>query len=294
MRSGSERFALRRLGNSIDQAEHATKTHQLMRYAGRALNYVPWPRATVDGKTVAFSDGAFWSLETWLPGEHVETADRPHVKIAATALWMLHEVTHDSQCFGAFKEEAPCKAVQRRFNALQVPPATASSPPLPQCRRIEDLLPRAITNVRGIVADVVGVPVRRQPILGDLRRQDVLFSNGRVTGLVDFGAATIDSPLVDLTRLLGELAGEDETLWRAGLAAYQMQRRLSEEELALIPALDAGGVVGAGLNWLRWLADGTVRPTDQVAARLDALIARLAPIANGNLVAQRALGGPAA
>ncbi|MEM6655260.1 MAG: phosphotransferase [Planctomycetota bacterium] len=303
VRRGQECFALRRLSDAISDAKHVSDTHRLIRYAARVLDYVPWPRSTSDGQTIAFEAGRFWSLETWLPGEACETVRTPDIEMAATALWMLHEVTHDSTCFGRAEQEGPCQAVRRRSDILQNAEKGFESiagdvgrvgVELPQARRVVELLPAAIQRVAPLVDKAGRVAVRQQPIVGDVRRPDVLFTRGRVTGIVDFGAATFDSPVVDLTRMLGEFAGEQVELWQAGLAAYQLRRELAPAERQLIPALDAGGVVAAALNWLRWLGDGTVRPTAQVARRLDVLISRLEPITAGNVVAKRAFAGESA
>jgi Ser/Thr protein kinase RdoA (MazF antagonist) len=49
------------------------------------------------------------------------------------------------------------------------------------------------------------------------------------------------------------MAGNDSAQWQNGLAAYETVRKLSPQELQLIVALDAGGIVVGSANWLRWL-----------------------------------------
>lgn len=298
VRVGNERYALRRLTNELADAKHTCNTHRLMRYAGRVLNYVPWPRSTNDGPTVALCEGSFWSLESWLPGAPLSEVQIPAVELATTALWMFHEVTHDSHCFGEFAQQSPCGAVEQRHQLLRAWRDERHSSHMPSgCRedlvarmqQIESQLPRAVGVALPVVEAARGEVVPQQPILGDLRRGDLLFDAGRVTGLVDFGAAKIDSPLVDLTRLLGELAGEQQQLWQAGLAAYQLHRQLTDTERRLIAALDAGGVVAASINWLRWLSEGTVKPSEAVLRRLGELLNRLEPLACGNLIAVRSI-----
>ena len=96
-----------------------------------------------------------------------------------------------------------------------------------------------------------------------------------MTGLVDFGSVKEDHVAVDLARLLGSLAEDDEALWTAGLDAYGEQRPPSTLERELARALDRTGAVVALTHWLRWLGLGERRFVDEAAAygRLEALVA---------------------
>jgi Ser/Thr protein kinase RdoA (MazF antagonist) len=105
----------------------------------------------------------------------------------------------------------------------------------------------------------------------------VLFTGDCVTGLVDYGSCKVDHIAVDLARLIGSLAGDDEALWRAGLDAYALHRPLTDAERALARDLDRSGVVVAAANWLRWLyRDRRAYPDrNAVAQRLAGLVDRL-------------------
>lgn len=74
-----------------------------------------------------------------------------------------------------------------------------------------------------------------------------------MTGIVDFGALQIDSPALDVARLLGGMAGDDAQKWRVSLAVYEAGRPLSSDEHAAVRAADASGTVLGCVNWLRWL-----------------------------------------
>jgi homoserine kinase type II len=106
-----------------------------------------------------------------------------------------------------------------------------------------------------------------QPCLRDIWHDHVLFTGNEVTGLVDFGAADIDTPATDIARLLGSLAGSpplpfregpgegspQRNIWQIGLEAYSATRPLSESELLAVFAINAANPILAGCNWIDWL-----------------------------------------
>src|SRR5262249_27700803 len=92
-----------------------------------------------------------------------------------------------------------------------------------------------------------------QPCIRDIWHDHVLFDGDQVTGFVDFGAVRIESVAGDVARLLDSLVADDPAAWRAGLAAYQSIRRLTADELTLVPVFRASGILLAGINWLEWL-----------------------------------------
>jgi hypothetical protein len=63
----------------------------------------------------------------------------------------------------------------------------------------------------------------------------------------------VDTPACDVARLLGSLVGPDPTRRQIGIAAYDSVRQLSASELLAVDALDAGIVILAGCNWIRWI-----------------------------------------
>jgi homoserine kinase type II len=92
-----------------------------------------------------------------------------------------------------------------------------------------------------------------QPAIRDIHHDHVLFTGDEVTGLIDFGALRIDTPLADVARLVGSLAGDDQADRDFALAAYSEQRPLSAVDRQWIDWLDRSGLVLGGLNWLTWL-----------------------------------------
>jgi Ser/Thr protein kinase RdoA (MazF antagonist) len=116
-----------------------------------------------------------------------------------------------------------------------------------------------------------------QPCICDVWNRHLLFEGDRLTGLVDYGEAKIDHVAVDLARLLGDLAGDDEAGWQTGLAAYRSLRPLTAEEERLARVLDRSGVVLGAAAWLRRLYLEGRRYDDMqaVSRRLGVLVTRM-------------------
>jgi homoserine kinase type II len=92
-----------------------------------------------------------------------------------------------------------------------------------------------------------------QPAIRDIHHDHVLFTGDEVTGLIDFGAMRIDTPLADVARLVGSLAGDDCEARQIALQAYSELRPLSDADRQCIDLLDRTGVVLSAFNWLSWL-----------------------------------------
>jgi homoserine kinase type II len=112
----------------------------------------------------------------------------------------------------------------------------------------------------------------------------VLFVDNEVTGLIDFGAVAIDTPAVDVARLLGSLAVDDAGEWQRGLEAYATIRPFSADELRAVAALDASSTVLAGCNWIRWVfvENRQFDDREQVGRRLALLLDRLQRLVQKN------------
>ena len=120
-------------------------------------------------------------------------------------------------------------------------------------------------------------PLPLSPAIRDIHHDHVLFTGDQLTGLVDFGALRIDTPLADVARLVGSLVADDQPARKFALEAYSELRPLSEADRSLIDLLDDSGQVLGGLNWLRWLylERRDMGPLPPILKRLDAILARL-------------------
>ncbi|MCO6458056.1 MAG: phosphotransferase [Pirellulaceae bacterium] len=124
--------------------------------------------------------------------------------------------------------------------------------------------------------NVVDCRLPLQPCIRDIWHPHVLFTDNRVTGIVDFGAMRWETVCGDVARLLGSLAGNDREAWQRGLAAYAEVRPLNDRERGLVPIFDTSGTLLGGMNWLRWIYLEQRRFARQaVLARLDELCDRV-------------------
>jgi homoserine kinase type II len=251
--------------------------HAVLRHAAeRGVTFLPLPIPAQTGQSFIEQAGHLWELTPWLPGAaDYETAPTTEkLRAAMAALAQFHIATADfptpttPRSVGRQTESSPPTSppsIQRRLarlhqlargeiNELSRPITDATWPDLaPLARNFLAALPRAVPQAIAQLEPLADVRLPLQPCIRDVWHDHVLFTGGRVTGLIDFGAVTIDTPATDIARLLGSLAGDDPAGWQSGLAAYSAIRPLSQEESLAVFALDRSGTILAGCNWLRWL-----------------------------------------
>ena len=259
--------------------------HGLMAQARRAgLTYVPEVYPTRNGETIANHQGQLYDLQSWMPGK----ADfwlRPNqarLQFVCRALASLHRAW-----IPAARVMKPCPGwIRRRQKArewLQLvseglkPNFLVFDPLAEEMEKAWDCLRQLGPWLHNTLFQREPPVVWVQPCLGDPWHDHLLFTGDQLTGLVDYGSVKEDHVGVDLARMLGSLAEEDESGWQVGLSAYQTQANLSAEEIDLTRQLDRTGVVLAVANWLRWLLVDN-QPFDQrtrIGARLRRLTTRL-------------------
>ncbi|MEQ8836919.1 MAG: phosphotransferase, partial [Lacipirellulaceae bacterium] len=149
----------------------------------------------------------------------------------------------------------------------------------PQTQRFKHMYGELLKTLPLVYEEVLRATDHELPlqwILGDVHREHFLFTNGQVTGLVDFGAVCVDSRVRDIARLLDSIALDDPERWEVGVQAYQQVSPLTPDELAVLAAFDSGGVAVAAYRWLHWLVvEGRQLAPEAVAARLEHLAGRL-------------------
>ena len=224
---------------------------------------VPVPMATRTGDTVVEPLDRLWDLTTWLPGE---------------------PLNRESACEAALDNAMHCLAEFHKAAASFAASRTARSPGLGKRRDIlQDLkdgelhrLGQALEGAKdrpwyGLLRELVKSIERTLPTtlsaslsagdfqlplqwcLRDVKCDHVLMQAGQVTGLIDYGAAAIESVSGDLARLLGSVADPGSEPWQQAIAEYQNVRPLSEAELRAIAIFHTGGTIAAAANWLRWI-----------------------------------------
>jgi homoserine kinase type II len=251
------------------------------------LAFVPAVIAAADGRDHVELAGELWDLTEWLPGvaDFHSNPSPIRLEAAAAALARVHAAWEQ------LTPSAPdvCPALLRRLEAAAgwqdlrrsgwQPrwQAIDIDPVRPVAERACGLIDRRVVDVAVRLHQWVDRRWRLQPCLCDVWHDHLLFEGDRLTGLIDYGAAKVDHPAVDVARMLGSLVPDDPSAWQVGLRAYRGVRPFGEGEIDLARALDETGTTIGVATWLRWLYEEN-RPFEDhgaVARRLDALVGRL-------------------
>ncbi|MEO2088269.1 MAG: phosphotransferase [Gemmataceae bacterium] len=249
-------------GSSL--AERTRTIHRWMSAARSAgLGFVPAVVPTTSGDTVAVSPEGVAEVVGWMPGTADFHASPTAVKLTAAcaALADLHRVWHAVE-----RHITPCPAVQRRLNLLAewerlrpafdrfdaearillLSSAAVVNARLPECRRS--------------LAAWSATPVVVFPCLCDVWHDHVLFAGDRVSGVIDYSAMKVDSPAVDLARLLADLVDLRSGQLADGMAVYQDASPPAPVPDELVRVLADTGVVCGIANWVLRLTGGSSIP----------------------------------
>lgn len=206
------------------------------------------------------------------------------IEVACEAVWRLHEV------WAASAEVGPCPGVRNRLRILKEnePLLHAGSDALPPIApQLDPLLCRTVSVASRLApqaADALQLWAHRNfvlhPCIRDLRAEHILFDENRVAGVIDFGAIGVDSPAVDLARLLDDYAVANGSLFATGLAAYRRACDMFDVPDELVLLLARSGAVCSLLGWLVRLVvrREPISDTASIASRLARLLVRVEQI----------------
>jgi Ser/Thr protein kinase RdoA (MazF antagonist) len=181
-----------------------------------------------------------------------------------------------------FCQRGPAPGVRRRIEALSnwqrhtVDPHPALGPGFASLlaelkTTLSEHAPAVLSGLRPWADKAVSL----QPCVRDLRRDHVLISGREVAGVVDFGAADVDTPAVDLARLFGELVGEDDAAFASAVGWYREAIPAFEFDTGFVRLLDRATVLGSLVSWGARLAGGEIRaPSQNAKKRVAELINR--------------------
>jgi homoserine kinase type II len=280
-------FALRCWPREHPPPERLRAIHAALQHAagqGIATLAVPFPNAA--GETATWIDGQAWELAPWLPGK-ADAAAMPDLSRVAAAFGALGELHRALRTAPRAGFSAPCSAhdvppgLRSRIaflDQLQQGEADALGPLIAgdsdaTRRELASDILRSFWRLRPRCGPAVRqgllVPTPLQVCLRDIWEAHVLFSDERVTGIIDYGAMEVDSVAADIARLAGSWFADDASRWETALAAYRQAAPLSEAEEQLAQQYDHANMLLAGMQWLVWIyREGRKFPAEEVLQRL--------------------------
>jgi Ser/Thr protein kinase RdoA (MazF antagonist) len=299
-----ERFVLKSFAPHATR-RHAAWVHRLMRHLrAEGIGQVPAlfdSRCGDRGTLVADADGVLWELAAFMSGRPCERPSIGQATAAADLLARVHIAA--SSLPGETRPPAPSPGLLRRSEQARAVLARPWRDRHAACRGADDPLVARLgaaaaifermggANVLERLASLEPKPLPLQPVLRDVWSEHVFFGNGpddaeRVTAIVDYHAAGIDTPATDLARLFGNWSREDGEecthlldAWSGPLAAYDRVRPLGDAERRLVPVLASTAAIFGLDNWFRWTLEERRAFDDagRVLDRIDRLLAVLAP-----------------
>lgn len=273
--------------------------HGLMRHLRRqGIGEVVEPMTTIDGGTTAVdAEGTPWELLPFIAGRPATVPTAAQTAAAAACLARLHAAAESFAgsppvCGvpAAFQRRIASaqRLIERPWAGIRLRGTVGGMTPLQ--RAVAERLAVAVkvfdkergdAAVRRVAAlEPPALPL--QAVLRDIWSDHVLYAepdSSRVVGVIDFHAASIDTPATDIARLFGswqsDAVGPPTMIWSQALRAYEAIRPLRTIERGWISWLHATGVVFGLDNWFRWTlleSREFVRPA-RVIGRLDQLLA---------------------
>ncbi|MBK7127454.1 MAG: phosphotransferase [Dehalococcoidia bacterium] len=211
-----------------------------------------WPVApalpAIDGTKLVAHAGRLWAAAAYLEGETGAMETPASFHIAGRLLGRLHrdlasfELDGQRPDFGKTWEldSAVAPAGEGSFNDLLAAFAREHPDLASLIRR------QRYRNLREL-ARLKYPDLPDRPIHGDFQRSNLLWTDGRFSGLLDFDQSRRDALVCDIAPLLVPFQPLDQKLAAALLSGYQTVRPLSDAEWELLPAL-----VRSALLW--WVA----------------------------------------
>lgn len=243
--------------------------------AARHLPFVPHVFGVLE------HDGRVWDCTQLMPGAPRAAPTADEVARACNAVAELHGAWAERE-----SRRGPCPGVRNRIRVLSenepllragpnsVPKVSAQLDPL--LRDGVSLVTRAAPLAVGALRPWEGREFALHPCVRDLRGEHVLFSDSGVSGIIDYGAAGIDSPASDLARLLDDYAESDATVFDVGLNAYRAARPAFDAPDEFVHLLARSGTICSILGWLVRVVVRREPVADEaaVATRLSQLLSR--------------------
>ncbi len=210
-----------------------------------------------------------WQMEPWMPGEPAQTPPAlPQLESTLEALALFHKAAVSSvqarashRTLRVARESSP--GILRRLSIaselsnglLARYVKAAASEPDPEFRNCAKRLCAALELwlpwlTKQLTAFAV-VSFQLQPVIRDLWKPHVLFTEERVTGIIDLNAMATDHMGLDVTRLFRSWYGADVERIREAINLFSVRQSLDVSNRRLLAAYDASTVLLSPVTWLR-------------------------------------------
>ena len=209
-----------------------------------------------------------WQMEPWMPGEPAQGPPTLlQVESTLEALALFHKAAvgsvqarADNLTLRVAREHSP--GISRRLSIaselsnglLARFVKAAASEPDPEfrscakrlCAALEFWLPWLTKQLTAFAV----VSFQLQPVIRDLWKPHVLFTEERVTGIIDLNAMATDHVGLDVTRLFRSWYGADVDRIREAINMFSVRQSLDVSDRRLLTAYDASTVLLSPVTWL--------------------------------------------
>lgn len=234
-------------------------------HRARHLDFVPVPFADRTGETILQDPvtGRFCELTPWMPGQRTMGwwPREPQIAAAFSGLAKFHRALEPpTPTMGPSPGLARRRAELERL--IEMDPEeiryrcreALQAGELKQALDWLDLAAPQFQVARQEIlrAETVAVPLQR--CLLDARPDHFLFTEDRLTGLVDYGAMDVDCVAADLARLRLEWLADVNDFRSLAIQSYESVRPLLENERRVIDVFEFANAVLGGWRWVEWVA----------------------------------------
>ena len=254
-RDGNE-YCLKKWPLNGPDAEHLRWIHGVIHAVNNSVE-IPLspPVVSNSGLTVVTDEGHCWDLTEWLPGEApADDISAEQVQAALHALAVFHK---SSQSIESSNGSSRSLGVRSRFahwlgegGFSQIANQVAGQP------SYEVIIQGYRENaawIEQVIHPLSNASYKRIPCFRDIWSDHVLFCDETVTGIIDYGAMRLDTPVIDIARLLGSYEAMTEGSWEVGITAYTAVLQLEDAERLMSEQLARINVVLSAMQWLDWL-----------------------------------------
>jgi Ser/Thr protein kinase RdoA (MazF antagonist) len=256
---------------------------------------VPEPKCWANGTFIISGENGFWTIEEWMPGESldgIEAVSDELLEQIVTCLSSLHRAGRE---FGVITRRS--RGIQDRITQIerwklnianQTPERLMQhfndTPHIESIQIGFEIAHRQMRNQSSswlrLLKSIQDRPLECHWVMRDLWRENILITQERVSGIIDFGASRIDWPILELVRCVSSFLLPKDPRWPSVLESYAMTLPTRDSvSLELVQQLDQ---VATALSLAFWyeqlenvITDPGMQLKPQAWARIDELCIRI-------------------